>query len=128
MKPSISRSASFIPSAGDLVWLDFSPTEGRGQFGDRSAVVVSRHEFSLRTRMAFVCPITSTVRRLPTSVQIPRREAILAAGRTPIHGEILVDQLRSVDIARRHFRSADERLEPALLDEVLARMEAILPF
>jgi len=49
-------SATYIPSAGDLIWTDFDPTKGREQAGRRPGLVVSSAVFSKNTGLAVVCP------------------------------------------------------------------------
>jgi mRNA interferase MazF len=47
---------SYVPDAGDLVWLDFDPQAGHEQAGLRPAVTLSSKYFNLRSSVAFACP------------------------------------------------------------------------
>src|SRR5258708_2512644 len=46
----------YVPDAGDLIWLDFTPQAGREQAGPRPAVVLSPRSYNERTSLAVVCP------------------------------------------------------------------------
>jgi mRNA interferase MazF len=91
-------SPGYVPDAGDLIWTDFDPTQGREQAGRRPALVVSPAAFTENTGLAVVCPITSRVRPFPTSVVLP-------AG-LPVGGEILTSHIRSIDTQARPVRYA----------------------
>jgi mRNA interferase MazF len=108
----------YIPSAGDLIWTDFDPRVGREQGGRRPALVVSVGTFNANTGLAFVCPITTRLRPFPTSVVLPAD--------LPISGEILVSALRSIDLEARPIRSAGASVPRDVLDEVVAKLLAVL--
>src|SRR2546421_7644195 len=44
----------YVPDAGDLIWLDFTPQAGREQAGRRPAVVLSRRSYNEKTCLAVV--------------------------------------------------------------------------
>lgn len=79
---------------GDVVLIDFSPTTGHEQAGKRLAVVVSGNDYNARSYMKFVAPLTKTVRDFPTNVH-------LLEGEEDVYGDVLVDQVRSLDLANR---------------------------
>ena len=79
----------YVPDAGDLIWLDFTPQAGREQAGRRPAVVLSRRSYNERTCLAVVCPATSLVKGYPFEVNLP-------AG-SRIRGAILCDHLKTPD-------------------------------
>lgn len=108
----------YTPSAGDLIWTDFDPTRGRKQAGQRPALVISAAVFTDYTGLAVVCPITSRVRRFPTSVVLP-------AG-LPISGEILVSHVRSIDTLARPIRYAGASVGQAVAHEVRARLDSLI--
>jgi|SRR5579864_8270229 len=108
---------SSVLQAGDLVWVDLTPTRGREQGGVRPAVVLTDREFHRRNDTAIVCPITSNKVPWPTKVMLPDG---LAA-----EGAILVDQVRAVDRSARGFRSIG-RIPDRVLDEVRGRLAALL--
>ena len=88
----------YVPDAGDLVWLDFNPALGHEQGGRWPALVVSPRALAEATGFCIVCPITSNVRPFPTSVVLPDH--------LPVTGEILLHQMRSIDMKARHVRHA----------------------
>jgi len=109
--------ASYRPDRGDFVFLDFSPQAGHEQAGRRPALIVSPRIFNTRTGLAFACPITSQAKG--RSLEVPLPEG------SPLHGVILVDQLRSVDWQARNAQYSGNCPDAVLL-EALARIEAIL--
>jgi len=110
--------ARYTPEAGDLVWTDFDPTLGREQAGRRPALVVSPAAFALNTGFALVCPITSRVRRFPTSVILPDG--------LPISGEILVSHLRSIDTEARPVRPVGARIPVETAEEVRSKLSVLI--
>ena len=58
----------YVPDAGDLIWLDFTPQAGREQAGRRPAVILSRRSYNEKTCLAVVCPATSLVKGYPFEV------------------------------------------------------------
>lgn len=78
----------FIPSRGDIVWINLNPTKGREQKGRRPAIVVSPQSYNQRVGMMLACPITSKMKGYPFEVLIVLQD---------LRGAILVDQIRSID-------------------------------
>lgn len=83
----------YIPSKGDIVWLNFDPSSGKEIQKRRPALVVSRDKFNNHTGFTVVCPITSTIRRSPMRYQLPETIGT--------QGQVLIDQLKSIDIMTR---------------------------
>jgi mRNA interferase MazF len=76
----------------DEIWLIApDPTRGPEIQKTRPCVVVSPDEMNRYLRTIIIAPMTSAVRRYPTRVPI------IHAGKT---GEVVVDQLRTVDRSR----------------------------
>jgi len=105
------------PDAGDLIWTDFNAGQGE-QGGRRPALVVSARVFTVNTGLAVVCPITSRVRRLPTSVVLPPG--------LPVSGEILVTHVRSIDTLARPVAYAGASIGTRTADEVRAKLAALI--
>jgi mRNA interferase MazF len=97
--------------------LQFTPHAGTEQAGRRPALVLSPKAFNIATGLAFVCPIANQVKGSSFEVSLPMG--------TGLTGVVLSDQMRSQDWVHRQadFHS---QAPPELLDEVLARIEAIL--
>jgi mRNA interferase MazF len=106
--------ASYVPEAGDLVWLTFDPQTGR-----RPALILSPRAYNQKSGLALACPVTSQAKGYPFEVAIPQSRQI--------EGVILADHVRSVDWkarrATRIGRAGDE-----VLDEVLAKLAPLLGF
>jgi len=81
---------------GYIIWLDFDPQAGYEQKGRRPALVVSNDSFSISSRYAIVCPITTTVKNLRFHVELDSR--------TQTIGVILCEQVKSIDIRARNYK------------------------
>jgi mRNA interferase MazF len=81
--------ASYVPSRGELVWLQFSPQAGHEQAGHRPALVISPSSYNRRVGLAVCCPVTSQVKGYPFEVLLP-------AG-LGVEGAVLSDQIKSLD-------------------------------
>lgn len=106
---------SYVPDAGDIVWISFNPQAGREQAGHRPAVVLSPAVYNRKTSLMICCPMTSQIKGYPFEVAI--------AGSTP--SVVLADQVKSLDWHKRRARrkgsvSADE------LAEVRAKLRALI--
>ena len=111
-------TSSYVPAAGDLIWTDFDPTQGREQAGRRPALVISAAAFTANTGLAVVCPITSRVRPFPTSVVLPPG--------FPVAGEILTSHVRSIDTLARPIRYTGASVGPELARQVRAKLETFI--
>jgi mRNA interferase MazF len=47
---------SYVPDAGDLVWLTFDPQAGHEQRGRRPALILSPRAYNAKARLAIACP------------------------------------------------------------------------
>jgi mRNA interferase MazF len=106
---------SYVPDAGDIVWLSFDPQSGHEQAGQRPAVVLSPAAYNAKTSLMVCCPMTSQIKGYPFEVKI--------AGASP--SAVLADQVKSFDWRRRGARrkgmiSAEE------LAEVRAKIRALI--
>ena len=110
-------AASYVPSRGDIVWLQFDPQSGHEQAGRRPALVVSPRAYNGTVGLALVCPITSRVKGYPFEVPLPEGGQV--------RGAILSDQLKSLDWrARRATRI--ETVSDDLMEEVAARITPLI--
>ena len=107
----------YVPEKGDFLILTFDPQAGREQKGRRPALVVSNTLFNRHTGLAMVCPVTNTFRDIPFHVPVPAASSL--------NGYVMVEQIKSVDCARRKARFVERASRP-LLDEVLAILDACL--
>jgi mRNA interferase MazF len=108
---------SYVPQAGDLIWLDFTAQAGREQAGRRPAVVLSPGIYNRSSRLAIVCPVTNQVKGYPFEVPLP--DAL------PMTGVVLADHLRSLDWQVRRAEKAG-RVSRQVMAEILERVAPLL--
>ena len=106
----------YVPRAGDIVWLEFSPQAGHEQAGHRPALVLSKKPYNEKTGLAIFCPITSKVKGYPFEVVV---------GGKKISGAILSDQVKSLDWKARKV-SYVEKVDEEILREVIAKVSVII--
>jgi mRNA interferase MazF len=106
----------YVPRRGDMVWVDFDPTAGHEQRGQRPALVLSEHQFNKVTGLALVAPVTSRVRGHGFEVVVTGKK---------ISGAVLCQQTRTLDYAARKFKLI-EALPAAVIEDALAKVRAIL--
>jgi mRNA interferase MazF len=110
-------AGEYVPDAGDLIWLDFTPQAGREQAGRRPAVVLSPRSYNDKTSLAVVCLITSHAKGYPFEVAVPPGSRI--------GGVILSDHLKNLDWRQRQAQKAG-KIPRSVLDQVRARIAALL--
>jgi mRNA interferase MazF len=111
-------SAAYWPDVGDVVWTDLDPRVGREQSGRRPALVVYGRTFAEHTGFAILCPITSRVRPFPTSVVLPPQ--------FPIAGEILLSNIRSVDLFARTIRFSGHKVDANTAAAVREKLNTLI--
>jgi mRNA interferase MazF len=77
----------FVPEAGDIVWLRFTPQAGHEQAGHRPALVISPAAYNGRTGLMLCCPMTTQIKGYPF-------EVVMAGSRL---GAVLADQVKNLD-------------------------------
>jgi mRNA interferase MazF len=105
----------YVPAAGDIVWLNFTPQAGHEQAGHPQALVVSPAAYNDKTSLMICCPMTKQIKNYPFEV--------LVSGTPP--SVILADQVKSLDWRVRKAKqkgavSSDE------LAEVRAKILALI--
>ncbi|HJT89046.1 MAG TPA: endoribonuclease MazF [Bryobacteraceae bacterium] len=105
----------YVPDAGNIVWLHFTPQAGHEQAGHRPALVLSPAAYNHKTSLMLCCPITTQIKGYPFEVAL--------AGTPP--SVALADQVKSLDwrarkAARKGAASAEE------LADVRAKIRALL--
>ncbi|TNM62614.1 endoribonuclease MazF [Aliirhizobium smilacinae] len=107
-------AASYVPEAGDIVWLDFSPQSGHEQAGRRPAVVLSPSAYN-RFGWMLCCPLTTKVKAYPF-------EGPVAGNRG---GVVLADQVKSLDWKARNAQRKGV-VSGAELREIRAKAVALI--
>jgi len=107
---------SYIPRAGDIIWLYFDPQVGREQAKRRPALVVTDRTYNQASGLVVVCPLTSRRRPYPFALPVTVDN---------IEGAVLLDHLKSLDWSARKadFHS---KADPALLAKVRAYLGVLL--
>lgn len=97
---------AFVPDAGDIVWLDFTPQAGHEQAGRRPALVLSPALYNKHGLMVCV-PLTTKIKGYPMEVAIAGTPANVA----------LADQVRNFDWKARNA-TPKGKATPAELEAV----------
>ena len=106
--------ARYVPEAGDIVWLNFTPQAGHEQAGHRPALVLSPSSYNDKTSLMICCPLTTQIKNYPFEVLIAGSPASVA----------LADQVKSFDwrIRKAIRKGATSAAE---LAEVRAKLLAV---
>lgn len=107
---------TYVPDAGDVIWLEFDPQVGHEQKGKRPALVISPASYNSKAGLMLCCPITSKTKGYPFEVVVDTN---------PIDGVALVDQVRSLDWAVRNATRAG-RVREDVLQEARLKIKALL--
>lgn len=103
-----SDVSEYIPDAGEIVWLEFSPQAGHEQAGHRPAIVLSPAAYN-RFGLMLCCPLTTKRKGYPFEVPIDD-------GR---QGVVLADQVKSLD-----WRARNAKIKGRISDTELATVRA----
>lgn len=97
---------------GDIVIIDFDPSLGSEQKGKRPGLIVSNNTYHKNTNgFVIVVPITSAKTiNYPLHISLDKR--------TTTYGEIMCEQLKTMDTKIRKFKVV-EKLPSDILEKVL---------
>jgi mRNA interferase MazF len=105
----------YVPDAGDIVWLQFTPQAGHEQAGHRPAVVLSPANYNGKTGLMVCCPMTTQIKGYPFEVAISGKPASV----------VLADQVKNLDWrARKAIRKG--RVKPAELSAIRSKAKALI--
>jgi mRNA interferase MazF len=90
----------YIPSQKDIVYVNFNPQSGHEQMGTRPAVVLSNKGFNTFTKLALVCPITSSLKNFPLHIKLKDYQKI--------KGVVMVEQLKTIDYNSRNIKFVEK--------------------
>ena len=108
----------YTPALGDVVHLNWAPSEGREMKGPHYALVLSADLYNVGTGLAVVCPVTSKVGKL-SDFELPVR-----AGR--VNGAAILSELRSLDYQARSTQF-EGKLSGTDIAEANRRVRMIFP-
>ncbi len=106
---------------GEIWLVSLDPTAGHEQSGKRPVLIVSPASFNKFTRLPVVVPVTSG----GNFARAAGFTVSLDGTGTKTTGVIRCDQPRTIDMGARNGKCL-ERIPEAVVNEVLARLEAIL--
>lgn len=109
-------SRSYVPEAGDLVWLTFNPQAGHEQRGRRPALILSPRTYNAKARLAIACPITTHVKGYPF-------EVVVSGG--GITGVVLADHVKNLDWQARRIQFA-AKAPAEVLTDVRERLRVLI--
>jgi len=93
---------------GDIIKINFDPTEGYEQSGYRPAMVVSNDLFNTMCSLTIVCPITNRDKDHPFHVRLNNK--------TQTTGVVLCDQIRVLDLKARNAKIIETASEDVILE------------
>ncbi len=105
----------YVPEAGDIVWLRFTPQAGHEQAGHRPALVISPAAYNRKTSFMICCPMTTQLKGYPFEVAM--------TGSRP--SAVLADQVKSLDWVVRKAKLKG-KATPTELASVRAKIIALV--
>ena len=108
--------ARYVPDRGDILRVDFHPTEGREQDLARPALVLSPGPFNARFELAFAAPVTTKIKNHGFEVLLDGCETESA---------VLCQQARTIDYVARKARFV-EKAPAAVTNDVLAKVSLLV--
>ncbi len=105
----------FVPDAGEIVWINFTPQAGYEQAGHRPALVLSPAAYNGKMSRMICCPLTTQIKNYPFEVFI---------GGTPPN-VVLADRVKSIDWRSRDAKPKG-RVSPEQLAELRAKIHALI--
>lgn len=79
----------------DIYWVNLDPTIGSELQKSRPAVIISPNEMNSGLNTVIIAPITSTIKKYPTRVNIELQRK---------KGQVALDQIRTIDKQRLNKR------------------------
>ena len=112
---------AYTPDRGDIVHLEFDPAVGSEMKGPHFGLVVSQKVFN-KLGLAVICPISQGA---AASARTYGTVVTLMGSGTDTQGAIHCHQVKSLDWRIRKAK-LKERVPDVVMDEVLARLEAVI--
>ncbi len=107
----------YVPSRGDIIWLEFNPQTGHEQAGRRPVFVISPRQYNSKVGLGLFCPVTAKIKNYPFEVRIPDD--------LEIKGVILADQIKSLDWQVRKAELIC-KLPDEIFKEVYAKIKTLI--
>lgn len=106
---------------GEVIRINLNPISGREQSGNaRPCLVVSNTQYNqVRGGIVIVTPITRTVKP-EVKIMIPLPEGY------QVQGSVIAEQIRSLDLKTRWWKTTGEVLPQPFVDEVVGTLNLII--
>ena len=102
---------------GDIVWINFSPTQGHEQQGKRPAVVLSPEIYNKKASLMIVAPIANKQKGYAFEVNIELKN---------ISGVVLTDQIRTIDWQARNVQKTG-KVSESVMQKISHHLKLLLP-
>ncbi len=109
--------SEYIPKIGDILWVNFNPTKGSEQQGERPALVLSNTKYNDVTGMVIVAPITSKAKGYVGEIPLPEG--------LDVSGVILSDHIRNIDWIERPIAPSGVFVDAEIVSKVMLRLQTI---
>jgi mRNA interferase MazF len=106
---------------GEIIRINLNPTTGREQTGEaRPCLVLSHTQFNqARNGLVIVSPITRTIKpEIKTLIPMPDG--------FKVHGSVIAEQIRTLDLSQRWWKSTGEHLPKEFIDTVVATLNLLI--
>lgn len=108
-----------IYNQGDIVWINFNPTQGHEQKGRRPAIVYSLPDFQRLTGLIAVMPITTKLHRYNINIELPSE--------LKTRGYIICQQFRTIDAdAEEREVKLIETVPRTIVDKIIEILEQFI--
>jgi mRNA interferase MazF len=116
---------AYVPSRGDLVHLNFSPSAGHEMADRHYGLVLTPATYQRKTGLAVVCAITSRVRGGPFEVRLPGGLLPPKRGVGDVASVVIADAVRQVDFREREIEFV-ATVPADVVEEVIDVLFAVL--
>lgn len=110
-------AASYVPDAGDLVWLTIDSHLGQKQRGRTPALILSPRTYNAKAHLMVACSITHQAKGYPFEVSLPPDGALA--------GVVLADHVMNIEFQARRVEFVAAAPTEVLTD-VRERLRALL--
>ena len=90
---------NYQPKQGDIIELNFNPTKGHEQNGNRPALIINNNDYYNKTGLLIVCPISNTKSQFPLHLKLNELDEKIKTT-----GAILTQHIRTIDPIARNIK------------------------
>ncbi|WP_211960572.1 type II toxin-antitoxin system PemK/MazF family toxin [Cupriavidus plantarum] len=122
VEAALTRAARKAPIRGEVWWVNLDPTKGHEQAGKRPVVVLTPERFNRATDRAIVVPMTTKL-ATPGTQRAKLQVPITSMDEPSV---ALPDQIETIDWAARYAAYSGKDATDDELDEIKARVDALI--